>query len=53
MRSDTKEEAFIAYTNTTRDEPIENRYKDPIAVSRLKELKLLWDPDGCFTRELL
>ena len=53
MRSDTKEEAFIAYTNTSRDDPIEYRYRDPSAVSKLKELKRLWDPDGCFTTELL
>ena len=53
MRSDTVEEAFVAYTNTNRDDPIEYRYKDPVAVSKLKELKRRWDPDGCFTTELL
>ena len=53
MRSDTKEDAFIAYTNTSRNDPIEHRYKDAAAVRKLKELKRLWDPDGCFTKELL
>lgn len=53
MRSDTREDAFIAYTNTSRDDPIEHRYKDAAAVSKLKELKRHWDPDGFFTKELL
>lgn len=53
MRSGTKEDAFIAYTNTSRDDPIEYRYKDAAAVRRLRDLKQHWDPDGCFTRELL
>ncbi len=53
MRSGTKEDAFIAHTNTSRDDPIEYRYKDAAAVRRLRELKQHWDPDGCFTKELL
>ena len=53
MRSDTKEEAYVAYTNTSRDAPIEHRYKDAIAVKKLKELKQHWDPNGCFTQQLL
>ena len=53
MRSDTKEEAFVAYTNTSRDEPIEHRYKDAAAVRKLKDLKQHLDPDGFFTKELL
>ena len=53
MRSDTKEEAYVAYTNTSCDDPIEHRYKDGTAVKRLKELKKRWDPDGCFTQRLL
>ncbi|KAL8716457.1 MAG: hypothetical protein Q9220_000364 [cf. Caloplaca sp. 1 TL-2023] len=53
MRSETKEEAFVAYTNTSRSDPIEHRYKDPDAVKELKRLKQEWDPDGCFTMQLL
>ena len=53
MRSDTKEEAYVAYTNTSRDDPIEYRYKDSEAVKKLKELKKRWDPNGCFTQQLL
>ena len=53
MRDDTKPEAFISYTNTSRDDPIEYRYKDPAAVSKLKSLKKHWDPNGCFTTQLL
>ena len=53
MRSDTKEDAFIAYTNTSRDDPIEHRYKDAAAVTTLRDLKRRLDPDGFFTRELL
>ena len=53
MRSDTKEDAFVAYTNTSRDEPIEHRYKDPAAVRKLKDLKRHFDPHGFFTKELL
>lgn len=53
MRSDTKEEAFIAYTNTSRDDPIEHRYKDVASIGKLKELKRIWDPTGSFTKQLL
>ena len=53
MRADTTEDAFIAYTNTSRTDPIEHRYRDAAALSKLKELKRRWDPDGCFTKELL
>ena len=53
MRSDTKEEAYVAYTNTSRDDPIEHRYKDATVVKKLMELKKRWDPDGCFTQQLL
>lgn len=53
MRSDTEENAFVSYTNTSRSDPIGHRYKDAAAVSKLKELKQIWDPEGCFTKELL
>ncbi|KAL8649730.1 MAG: hypothetical protein Q9210_004228 [Variospora velana] len=53
MRSDTEENAFVSYTNTSRNDPISHRYKDAAAVDKLKDLKRLWDPEGCFTRELL
>ena len=53
MRSDSIPEAYVAYTNTSRDDPIEYRYKGLETVSRLKTLKHKWDPEGYFTRELL
>lgn len=53
MSLDTKQDAFITYTNTSRDEPIEYRYKDATTITRLRDLKQHWDPDGCFTKELL
>lgn len=53
MRSEEREDAYVAYTNTSRDDPLEHRYKDPTGLGRLKRLKSRWDPDGCFTKELL
>lgn len=53
MRSDMKGEVFVAYTNTSRDDPVEYRYQDPEAVMKLRLLKKRWDPDGCFTKQLL
>ncbi|KAL9003411.1 MAG: hypothetical protein Q9188_003716 [Gyalolechia gomerana] len=53
MRSDTEENAFVAYTNTSRDDPIGYRYKDAEAVDALRAMKRRWDPEGCFTKELL
>ncbi|KAL8805833.1 MAG: hypothetical protein Q9182_001745 [Xanthomendoza sp. 2 TL-2023] len=53
MRTDTNEDAFVSYTNTSRSDPISHRYKDAAAVAKLKELKRHWDPEGCFTKELL
>ncbi|KAG8526328.1 uncharacterized protein KY384_000321 [Bacidia gigantensis] len=53
MRADTREDAYIAYTNTSRNDPVEWRYKDPKAVEKLRALKREWDPDGCFTKEFL
>ena len=49
MRPDIREDAFIAYTNPSRTDPIEHRYKGATAVRTLKDLKRRWDPDGCFT----
>ncbi|KAI0006670.1 FAD-binding domain-containing protein [Xylariaceae sp. FL0662B] len=53
MREGIKEEAFVSYTNTTREDPIEYRYKGIGTVDRLKSLKKRVDPAGIFTRELL
>ncbi|KAI9698854.1 MAG: hypothetical protein M1820_007361 [Bogoriella megaspora] len=53
MRSGTTPSAYVAYTNTSRDDPIEYRYKGTGAVSKLEALKREWDPQGVFTRELL
>ncbi len=53
MRTGTTEEQFISYTNNTRDDPIEWRYKGKNRLERLRRLKKEWDPNGAFTRELL
>ncbi|KAI9683797.1 MAG: hypothetical protein M1822_005987 [Bathelium mastoideum] len=53
MRSNTVPEAYIAYTNTSRNDPIEYRYKGDDTVKKLRALKREWDPKGVFTTELL
>ncbi|OTA67143.1 FAD-binding domain-containing protein [Hypoxylon sp. EC38] len=53
MRAGTQQEAFVSYTNTTREDPLEHRYKGADRVNRLKALKKEFDPTGIFTRELL
>lgn len=53
MRSDSREDAYIAYTNTSRNDPLEYRYKDAKSRETLRRLKAEWDPDGCFTKEFL
>ncbi|KAF3061981.1 hypothetical protein GL218_03932 [Daldinia childiae] len=53
MREGTGEEASISYTNTTREDPIEYRYKDTDTVGRLQSLKKRVDPTGIFTGEFL
>lgn len=53
LRSEERKDAYVAYTNTSRNDPLEHRYKDPTGLSKLKKLKSKWDPDGYFTKELL
>ncbi|KAK6949009.1 hypothetical protein Daesc_009081 [Daldinia eschscholtzii] len=53
MREGTKEEAFVSYTNTSREDPIEYRYKGTGTVDRLRALKTRVDPAGIFTKQLL
>ncbi|KAI1411879.1 FAD-binding domain-containing protein [Hypoxylon sp. FL1857] len=53
MRAGTQQEAFISYTNTTREDPLEFRYKGADRVKRLKLLKKEFDPTGVFSKELL
>ena len=53
MRAETEEESFISYTNCTREDPIEYRYKGSARIAKLRELKRKWDPQGVFTKELL
>ncbi|KAI2615209.1 FAD-binding domain-containing protein [Hypoxylon sp. NC1633] len=53
MREGVKEEAFVSYTNTSREDPLEYRYKSVGTVDRLKSLKKRADPAGIFTKELL
>ena len=49
----TEEAAYITYTNITRDDPIEYRYRGQERLARLKALKQEWDPKGVFTKQLL
>ena len=53
MREGTEHTAFISYTNTNREDPIEYRYKGEERRRKLKALKKEWDPTGVFTKELL
>ena len=53
MRVGTVEEDFISYTNCTREDPIEYRYKESARIAKLRELKKKWDQKGVFTKELL
>ncbi|KAI1869465.1 hypothetical protein JX265_006555 [Neoarthrinium moseri] len=53
MRVGTEPHEFVAYTNTSRDGPIEFRYKGVERISRLQGLKRHYDPEGIFTREVL
>ncbi|KAI1855302.1 hypothetical protein JX266_000167 [Neoarthrinium moseri] len=53
MRVGTEPHEFVAYTNTSRDGPIEFRYKGVERISRLQGLKRPYDPEGIFTREVL
>jgi len=53
MRVGTEEKSFVSYTNTTREDPIEYRYKGAERLEKLRELKKKWDPTGLFTKELL
>ena len=53
MRVGTEEKDFISYTNSTRADPIEYRYKGPERLDKLRWLKKKWDSGGVFTKELL
>lgn len=53
IRAGVEESSYVSYTNTSRDDPLEWRYKGAERVARLRELKKKWDPEGVFTKELL
>ncbi|KAI1209079.1 FAD-binding domain-containing protein [Annulohypoxylon truncatum] len=53
MRAGTQQDDFISYTNTTREDPLEYRYKEADRIEGLKKLKKEFDPTGVFTKELL
>lgn len=53
MHAGTEEEAFVSYTNTNRQDPVEHRYKGSDRIDRLRALKKQIDPTGVFTREFL
>lgn len=52
-RAGTHEAAFVSYTNSSRDDPLEYRYKGAERIARLKALKEQYDPTGVFTKQLL
>lgn len=53
MRAGAEEASYVSYTNTSRDSPLEHRYKGAERIARLKALKQTWDPEGAFTKQLL
>ena len=53
MRGGHQEADWIDYQNSTRDGPVENRFKGEDRLARLRMLKREWDPMGVFTREFL
>lgn len=53
MRKGVEEKDFYSYTNTSRDDPLEYRYKGKERIAKLKGLKMKWDPKGILTKELL
>ncbi|RYP55921.1 hypothetical protein DL770_010870 [Monosporascus sp. CRB-9-2] len=44
MRVNTEQDDFVSYLNTTRDDPLEYRYKGTDRISKLKALKNQLDP---------
>ncbi|KAK8038314.1 FAD binding domain-containing protein [Apiospora phragmitis] len=52
-RAGTNEADFVSYTNTSRDDPLEYRYKGTKRIAKLKALKAKHDPTGVFTEQLL
>lgn len=53
MRAGVPEDDYISYTNASRNDPLEQRYKGADRVARLRALKMQYDPAGIFTRQLL
>jgi len=53
MRKGIEEKDFVVYTNTSRTDPLEYRYKGEDRIAKLKALKKKWDPNGIFTKQLL
>ena len=53
MRVNTEEAAYISFTNSNREDPVEHRYRGADRLSKLKALKKKWDPKGGFTKEFL
>lgn len=52
-RAGTPETAFVSYTNCSREEPLEYRYKGTEGIAKLKALKKQYNPTGVFTKQLL
>ena len=47
-KGDGGEGGYVSYTNNTRADPLEWRYKGEERVGRLRGLKGVWDPKGVF-----
>ena len=53
MRTGQDEADWVEYQNSTRETPIQYRYRGTQRLAQLKELKRIWDPRGIFTSQLL
>ncbi|KAK6845397.1 hypothetical protein PG995_015507 [Apiospora arundinis] len=53
MREGAQEVDFVSYTNSSREGPLEYRYKGAGRIAKLKALKQQYDPAGVFTSQLL
>ena len=53
IRQRQRRDEYSIYGNFSRSAPIQERYKGPGRLEKLRHLKQLWDAEGIFTKELL
>jgi hypothetical protein len=53
FRSGQSRREYSSFLNHTRTAPIEERFRNAEVLSKLRELKKQWDPNGVFTDQLL